>query len=174
MSDPKTNDPEELISRALRGNLSREEQQRFEARLAEDNLLRERFEEEQGLERLLQCAPSLPVPSNFTSLALQAVRKDREKTKVATARGWFRFPFVRVGTGLAMVLVAGFFVLQQYRQGEREQMAQSVRAFTEVGKVISSEQTPPTVVFQDFDAIQQLSLPQDADLDLDLLVALQK
>jgi anti-sigma factor RsiW len=174
MNNPQTNDLEDLISRALRGKLTKEEQTQFEQRLQADASLRQRFKEEQRLERLLECVPKFPVPTNFTSLVLQAVRREQRQPAKTPGRGWFRFTYARVTTGLAVVLAAGLLVLQQYRQAERNQMARSVSAFTEVASVISSEKTPPTAVFQDFEAIQQLSLPADAELDLELLVALQR
>ena len=172
MNDPKTNDPEELINRALRGKLSAEEQARFEQRLKQDEALRERFEEEKALEGLLDHAPHLPVPSNFTALVLRAVCEDQRKALKSGPRSWWRFSFARVAAGLAIVMAAGFFAIQQYREAEREQMAGSVRSFTQVTSAISSEKTPSTALLQDFEAIQKL--PQEAELDLELLVALQR
>jgi anti-sigma factor RsiW len=171
MNDPKTNDLEELISRALRGKLSEEERRRFEDRLNEDAALRERFEEDKALEQLLARAPRLEASSNFTSLVLQAARKE---TREVRWRGpsWLRFTFARVAAGLTVVLAAGFFAIQQYRQAEREQMARSLDAFAEVTAVIHSEATPSAAVLQDFEVIQRL--PQEAELDLELLVALQR
>jgi hypothetical protein len=91
-----------------------------------------------------------------------------------TLAAWFRFRFARVAVGLAAVVAAGFFGLLQYREAEREQIARSVSAFTEVASAIGSEQTPPVAMFQDFEAIQKLSIPQETELDLELLFALQK
>jgi anti-sigma factor RsiW len=173
MNDPKTNDQEELINRALQGKLSSEEKRQFEQQLQADSLLRQRFDEEQALERLLESAPKLPVPTNFTSLVLQAARREQRRPAKTKSR-WFRFTFARVASGLAVAIVAGFFAVQQYRAAEREQMARSVSAFTEVVSVINPEQTAPGSVLQNFDAIQRLSLPHETELDLDLLVALQK
>jgi anti-sigma factor RsiW len=174
MNNPRTNELEELISRALRGELSIDEQQRFMRRLREDATLRQRFEEEKALELLLERAPKLPVPTNFTALVLLAVHKEQREPEKRTVAAWFRLRFARVAIGMAVAVAAGFFVLQQYREAERDQMARSVSAFTEVASVIGSEQTPPTAVFQDFEAIQKLSIPAETELDLELLVALQK
>src|SRR5687768_3218980 len=104
MNDPKTNDLEELISRALRGKLSTEEQARFEQRLQQDKTLRKRFEEEKALEGLLSHVPQFPVPSNFTSLVLRAVREDQRKAVKSGPRSWWRFPFARVAAGLAVAV----------------------------------------------------------------------
>ena len=141
MNDPGTNDQEELIRRALRGKISEEERTRFERRLREDSALRQQFEEERALERLLERAPKLPVPGNFTALVLQAVRKEQRQFQSKTS--WFRFRFARVAVGMAVVVAAGLFGLLQYREAEREQIARSVSAFTEVASVIGSEQTRP-------------------------------
>ena len=171
-NDPKTNDLEELISRALRGKLSAEEQVRFEQRLQQDGGLRQRFEEEKALERLLDQVPPLPVPSNFTALVLRAVREDQRKAVKSGPRSWWRFSFARVAAGLAVVVAAGFFAIQQYREAELEQMTRSVSAFAEVTSAINSEKTPSIALLQDFDAIQKL--PQDGELDLELLANLQR
>src|SRR5262245_1555022 len=123
MNDPEANHQEELISRALRGKLSKEEKERFQQRLTQDTALRQRFKEEKALDMLLERAPGLPVPTNFTSLVLQAVRKEHRQGKKGTVAGWFRFRFARVAIGLAVVVAAGFFGLLQYREAEREQIA---------------------------------------------------
>lgn len=172
MNDPKTNDLEELISRALRGKLSTAEQARFEQRLQQDAAIRKRFEEEKALEGLLDRVPQFPVPSNFTNLVLQAVRADQRKAVKSGSRNWWQFSFARVATGLAVVVAAGFFAIQQYRQSEREQMARSVSAFTGVTSAIGSEEAPSIALLQDFDAIQRL--PQESELDLELLANLQR
>ena len=174
MNDPETNDQENLITRALRGQLSQEEQRRFQQRLTADPALQREFEEEKALDSLLEKTPKLPVPTNFTSLVLQAMRKDQGKREKITAAAWFRFRFARVAVGLAVVVAAGFFGLLQYREAEREQTGNSVRALIEVATVIGGEEAAPTAVLQDFEAIQRLSIPQETELDLELLFALQK
>jgi hypothetical protein len=173
MNNPEPSDPNDLIRRALRGMLSEQEQRQFIERLERDASLRRAYDQELGLERLLDALPNAPVSTNFTSLVLEAVRTEERTTPRLPQLGWFRFRFTRVSAGLAVVFVAGLLTLQQYRKVERNEMAQSVSAFSEVASVIS-EETSPAAVFQDFEAIQQLSLPPESELDLDLLFALQK
>ena len=177
MNEPRNDDLEDLISRALRGKLTSEEQARFDQRLATDVRLRETFEEERALEKLLDRRASVPVPSNFTALVLQSLHAQSQtqpSIELSRQRGWFRFTFARVSTALTAVAVAGFLALQQYREAQQSEMARTVSAFTEVASAIGAEKVPATTVFQDFEAIRHLSLPAEAEMDLELLVALQK
>ena len=175
MNSPESNDPKELVLRALRGDLSEAQKREFQARLEKDKSLQELFTEEQRLENLIERLPDAPISSNFTSLVLQAARAEERKSIQAGERfTWSQFRFARVAAGLAAVVIAGFVGIKQFQQAEQKQIAQTVGAFTEVATVISTEQASPATVFQDFEAIQQLSLPAESELDLELLVALQK
>ena len=169
------NDPGELVAKALKGELSDAEQRQFQQRLESDPALRESFAEEQRLNQLLGRLPNAPVSTNFTSLVLQAVRQEQRRPAHSEGRfGWLRFKFARVAAGVAAVLLVGVVGLQQYRQAQQSEMARSVSAFTEVASAIGSEATPPPEVFQDFEAIERLFIPQEPELDLELLFALQK
>lgn len=167
-------DPNGLIRRALKKGLSQEEQGQFAQRLRDDPEFRRQYEEERGLESLLARLPDAPVSTNFTSLVLQAVRAEQRKPASSGGRfHWLRFKFTRVAVGLATVAVAALVGLKQYQKSERQELARSVTAFTEVASVMGSRQTPTAEVFRDFEAIHRLSIPQE-ELDLELLVALQK
>ena len=86
----------------------------------------------------------------------------------------FPFRFVRVAAATLALAMMGILGLQQYRNAQRSQMAQSLSAFTEVASVIGSEETPSPAMFRDFEAIEKLSLPREPELDMELLLALQK
>jgi hypothetical protein len=77
-----------------------------------------------------------------------------------------------VAASLAVVLLIASGLLFQYKRTSRAEIARSVGAFTEVASALGSAST--TEVFQEFDALRNLSLPAESELDLELLVALQK
>lgn len=175
MNNLPDNEMNDLITRALQGKLTRDEKREFDQRLTVDATLREAFEQEQSLEQLLDRLPNVPVSTNFTSLVLQSVREQSGESGGAKKR-WTRFlPFslTRLAAGLGAVALAGFLSVHQYRKSERQEMVRSVTSFSGVASAIASEESPD-LVFQDFDAIQRYSVPAESELDLELLVALQK
>ena len=171
MSESKGNEMNDLLAKALRGELTPSATREFERRLRSEPGLRETWFLEQSLDRALGHLPNVPVPTNFTSLVLQSVRSDQTSAK--SQKGWFRFRFPRLAAGLAVVALAGFLTLHQYRRAQHEEMARSVGSFTQVASALSPEQKPG-LAFQDFEAIQRYSLPSESELDLELLAALQK
>lgn len=173
MKNPDGNEVNELITKALRGELTQAERAELDRRMELNPGLREAYGKEVGLEHLLERLPNSPVPSNFTSLVLRAVRKEDRVQPTAQKFPWVRFRIARLATGLAVVTVAGILSIHQYQKAEEQEMVRSVASFTEVAAAMSPEQRPG-LVFQDFEAIERLTVPTEADLDLELLVALQK
>lgn len=174
MNNAHSNDPNELMAKALRGELSDGQKQVFEQLLRSDEAVRTVFAEEKALQKALDRLPNAPVPSNFTSLVLQAVHAEKPRPARGRGMGWFSFRFARVAAGLATFAAAGLITIHQFRRSEQREIAQSISAFTEVAQVIGASQASPAVLFQDFETIQKLSVPAESELDLDLLVALQK
>jgi anti-sigma factor RsiW len=172
MNNSSDNENNELITRALRGQLSLAEQRELERRIDSDPVLREAYEQERALEHILERLPSVPVSSNFTSLVLQSVRAE-ERQRSEVQKPWLRFRLVRLATGLAVVTIAGVLTLQQYRKTEQQDMARSVASFGEVASALNQPESPH-LVFRDFETIQRFPMPADSELDLELLVALQK
>src|SRR5688572_26567963 len=172
MSEPNGNEISDLLARASRGELSAAEMRDFERRVGADPALREAWLLEQNLQRALDQLPNVPVSTNFTSLVLQSVRSEQPSTQHKPS-GWLRLRFPRLAAGLAVVGLAAFLTLHQYRKAQHEEMAQSVGSFTQVASALSPEQRPG-LAFQDFEAIQRYSLPSGSELDLELLAALQK
>jgi hypothetical protein len=175
MKDLDLND---LIARAARGSLSKHEEDALNAQLRLDPSLATKIEEEKGLDVLLQHLPDAPVASNFTSLAVQAALRqgqtERPSANIITgAAAWLRGRAARVGLATAAIALISFSALHHVKT-QRGGLARSVRSFTEVASVIGGGKTPPEQLFQDFDTIQKLSLPEHSDVDLELLVALQK
>jgi anti-sigma factor RsiW len=173
MKNPPLTDPH-LITKSVRGELSDAEQRLLAQRLRDDPAFQEEYTEEQRLESLLHKLPNAPVSSNFTSLVLQAALREPREIAPPSRFPWIRTAFARVATGLALVTIVGILLVRQYRQADHSQMAESVSAFTEVASVMASDKTSPEVLFRDFEAIQHLAIPSESELDLELLVALQK
>lgn len=175
MNNPDRNDVDELITRALHGELTEAERAELERRMQINPTLRETYELEAGLDHVLERLPNVPISSNFTSLVLQSVQKEQRNAQRHSdaEEPWLRFRFVRLATGLAVVTVAGVLSIHQYRKAEQQEMVRSVASFTEMAAAMSPEQKPG-MVFEDFAAIERLTVPTEADLDLELLFALQK
>jgi len=174
MNNPSDNEIQELLTRALRGELSPAELREFERRIESDPALRDAYEQERALEHVLERLPNVPVSTNFTSLVMQSIRAEgRQTTLVTTSKPWFRFRLARVATGLAVVTVAGVLSIQQYRKAEQQEMARSVASFGEVASALNQPDSPH-LVFRDFETIQRYPMPAESELDLELLVALQK
>ena len=171
MKDP---DRHELISRALRGELTSREQDRFDILLREDPSFRGDWQLERSLEKALNLLPDAPVSSNFTSLVLQAALKPEGRSVPRREGNWFRFTFAKLAAGLAAVILIAFSVVQQRQSAQRRELAEAVNTFNDVALAMSVEQTPSTEVFENFEAIQRLSIPAESELDMELLAALQK
>ena len=172
MNNPPTNEMDDLIIRALRGQLTEAEARDFQRRLQNNQALREAYAFEQGLEKALEHLPNVPISSNFTSLVLQKVRAEQPRS-LTEQRGWMRYRFARLATGLAAATIAGVLSIHHYRRAEQQEMMARVTGFTEVASALSSEQAP-NLLLQDFEAIKRLAVPAESELDLELLVALQK
>jgi hypothetical protein len=167
-------DKEDLLTKALREELTAAEKQRWDELLLGDAPLREQFAEEVELERALSMLPNVPISSNFTALTVRAALREepRSKTKASFLARLFRF--APAAAALAVLLSAALFYGYRNHSAKRAEMAVNVRSFSEVASVMAASKTPPAEVFQNFDAIQRLSLPADNELDMELLVALQK
>ena len=172
MNKPSDNEINELITRALRGELSPSEQRELDRRLESDAALRDAFEQERALDHILERLPNVPVSTNFTSLVMQSVRAE-QRERPSVKNPWFRFRIARLATGLAVVTIAGVLTIQQYRKAQQEEMVQTVASFGGVASAISQPDSPP-LVFRDFETIQRYPIPAESELDLELLVALQK
>lgn len=173
----KNHDIDELLQRALRGNLAPDEQALWDKLLAADPPLRSRFEEESLLNRMLRL-PDAPLSTNFTALTVQAARRATPEPPARTP--WlfglpgFRTAFARVATSLALLAILGATAALQYRQSARADVARSAGAFAEIANALSTGPVPPVELFRDFEAIQSLTLPDPGEVDMELLVALQK
>jgi anti-sigma factor RsiW len=175
MNDPNTSQPTELelVARALKGELSAEEKANFQGRLDSEPALRSFWEAEQALERALDRLPDAPVPSNFAKLVLQeamrtpAQAKDRQKFSL-------RWVLARFALGFAAMALLAASLLQQRQKTHLQEVAETMNAFHDTALAVSGTEAAATEIFQNFETIEQLSLPAESELDMELLVALQK
>lgn len=173
-------DQTELLLRAVTRKLTPEEQARFDQLIASDPAFREAWEEEKTLEQSLAALPDAPISSNFTSIVLQAAQR-QENTRTAAPARFFRWPRLSWTTrlaGMAAACLALVLGIHQYQTHQRTEVAESLSAISDVTTVLTPEQddaTQAAALLQDFDAIASLSnMPAEPELDLELLVALQR
>jgi anti-sigma factor RsiW len=172
MKHPEQND---LLLKGLKGELNDQEKAALDNLLAADPLLKSEREDQLALNELLAKIPDAPLSSNFTALVMQAVRQSEKRPGPATPFRWFSHGFARVAAGLAVVTVIGFGLNHHYQTVQRSELAAGLRDFTTIASTLDSQKTPAVEMFQDFDAIQKLSrVPANPELDMELLVALQK
>jgi anti-sigma factor RsiW len=177
-NDEAMNTPHErdLIARALRDGLSAAEKEQWRELLEREPALRDRFAEDVALERALQQLPNVRISSNFTALVLQAATRPQCAKRRSWLLSWnvFRPGLAGAVASLVLVSVLMLSLVQHQQNVRRADMARGVRSFTEIAAAIGSSKAPAAEVFQNFDAIQRLSMPGDSEVDLELLVALQK
>lgn len=168
------NDPvyHEFLATAARRKLTVEEEARLEAHLASRPELQAAWEEEAGLNRLLDQVPAAPVSSNFTAQVLLAL--DREASvpsRPVVAHGWQRLGWLELTPRFALaglVLCAGLLGYWQHQVSHRTELANDLSGLGGVARV------PTVEMLKNFDAINRLSqAPQTADLELELLAALK-
>ncbi len=169
-------DKRDLIAKALRDSLSEAEKNEWAQLLQNDPACRDTFAEEQALDRVLDRLPDVPISSNFTALTLLAAMREPRPAK----GGWLsRLPFLRTTFAQALaafvgVCAIGLAIGVRYHNTQRADMALKVRTYTEVASVIGSEKIRPEELFQNFEAIRALPTVAESDVDMELLVALQK
>lgn len=173
MSGPEQN---EWVLRGLKGELTPRQQEELELALANDTAARELWEEECSLNQLLARVPDAPVSSNFTALVMgEIAREEQAAARPKAGRGWLRFGFPRLAAGAAVagVILFGF---NAHRQNVREaEFAEGIRQFTAAAREIRTPEMPAVEMFQNFEAIQKLGhATRDSDVDMELLVALQR
>ncbi len=171
----KKPDERDLIAKALRDELSEAEKREWQQLLEDEPALRGEYAEELALEKALDQLPNVKISTNFTALVLQEAHRSGESRSFWSGLFRFRFPaFAQAAAVFGVIATVGLALGYRYRKTERADMALGVRSFTEVAAAIGSSHGPAADVFANFDAIQRLSMPTDNEVDLELLVALQK
>lgn len=169
----------ELLLAAAKGELSPDQKAVFEQLLARDSAFRESWEQERALHETLAALPNAPMSSNFTARVLEAVDL-HDKARRREARrfvNWvWSWPTRLAAVGVAcLALVLG---LQHNNQKRRADLATALNALSDVTTVLAPNDENPSegaAFLRDFDTIARLSnMPEEQELDLELLVALQK
>ena len=161
------NDPvyHEFLATAARRRLTVEEEARLQAHLAGHPELQAAWEEEAGLNRLLEQLPAVPVSSNFTAQVLLALdRETRDSSRPVVTRWWQRLGWLELTPRFALaglVLCAGLLGYWQHQVSHRTELAKDVYGAGGVAGV------PTVEMLKNFEAINRLSqAPQTADLEL--------
>lgn len=167
MNDDLYND---LLEASWQRKLTSEEEAQLRGWLAAHPEKQGEWEQEAALNQQLDRLPNAPLASNFTAqvlgkLDLELRREEREAARPRKSTAWWRALLPRFASVLLLGLLAGTAVVQ-YREHQREEMAQGVMHVTPVAAVL-----PPDVL-QNFDAIHQLGhVPTVSEEEL--LAALQ-
>ncbi len=120
------------------------------------------WEDEAGLNKLLQQLPDAPVPSNFTARVLQAVERESIVPSRARfdGRAWWLRIFAPRAAVAAVVLGMGLFAWHHHQVERRIELARSITMISKAGPLPSPE------VLANFDAIRHLSQTPAPDEEL--------
>ena len=161
---------------SLRDTLLRRELTPEEERLAQEWIqshpeAAEGWLEDRGLAHQLRRLPPAPIPSNFTSLVLAEIERERRREGAGAPAAWRpfwkRMPFrawLGPGTALVALAVAVFAWHGQQRREEQEQ-ARNLAALRALSRL-----SPATLA--DFDVIQRFGASA-SPVDFELLAALE-
>lgn len=136
------------------------------------------WESEQLLTEVLQQLPDAPFSPNFTDKVMRAVELETNRPVPVrpAVSAWMRsFNLLQYATVIAVVMVAGWFALQQrkaaFEASDALAQAKADLARAQVARDAAtfhaSAPVPSIEWLKDFDAISRLSsMPYDVDLDL--------
>lgn len=158
MNDPVYN---QLREQGWRRKLTAAQEVELRAWLAAHPEARADWEAEAGLNAVLDRLPDAPVPTNFTSRVLQAVRRETAAKSPGCGwnRKWWRSLLPRAAFA-AVVLGAGLLAYHQHQEAKAMEVAQDVAA------VWSTASLPSPEIMKDFDSISQLNPAPPADEQL--------
>jgi hypothetical protein len=156
-------DYQNLRETGWRRPLTAAEVERLRAILAAKPALQAQWDEDTGLNRLLERMPAARVSSNFTARVVEATRRAERKhdwsERLAPFRWLSRHWMPRIALGLAM-LCCGVFSFREYQAVHRAQMARELANVTRLAAL------PPVEWMKDFDTINRLNKVAVADDDL--------
>ena len=112
------------------------------------------------LRQLLARLPDAPVASNFTAHVLQAVEREEARAARKSIFNWnWHALLPRIAVASAVVLFAGLTFHHYELASQRRTLANNVR-------IVAETQMPDMEALKNFDAIQRMSQPAHADVDL--------
>ena len=167
MNDDLYND---LLEASWQRKLTVEEETQLRGWLAAHPEKQAEWEEELSLNQQLERLPNAPLASNFTAqvlgkLDLELSREEREVSRPGKFTSWWRGLVPRFASVLLLAVLAGTAVVQ-YREHQREEMADGLKVVAPVASVLQPE------AWQNFEAIHHLGhVPTVSDEEL--LAALQ-
>ena len=167
MNDSEFN---KLRETSWRRRLSADEELQAQSYVAAHAEIQAEWEEDLALTRHLQELPDAPLPSNFTSLVLQAVDAESPALERPLRFHWSGLVhrwLARVALAAVVGLLAVGGLLKYDQTHTRKRVALDVQEFVRVSNL------PGPEIFEHFDAIEQLQPVSYATTDEDLLAALK-
>ena len=167
---------DELVRLSLKGEFTADDLLRVETALAAHPEMREDWESDVALGRILASLRDTTPPSNFTARVLDAIdlnERAADRNAERPRPSWLHWFQPRLSTALVLVLI-GTFGIYEYRTHQRSLQAQRVLA-RDVGNEFAAlpSSLPAPEIFTDFDAIESMS-QISAVSDDELLTVLQK
>jgi anti-sigma factor RsiW len=160
---------DELIRLSLKHEITPEDRMRIEAVVAAHPELRDRWESDAAVSRLLRQLPDVPVSSNFTALVMEKIELDQRDSARSQNHPRFSLPqWLRPRLAAIFgLMIVGVLGVNEYRiRQDRSALAQNVRRVSQDLAAL-----PPTIpgpeIFRDFDAIhtlRQVSVVSDDEL----------
>lgn len=131
------------------------------------------WDKDLALANALHGMPDTPLASNFTDLVMQAVERESKgqvKTKPLAwiKSGWQKW--IPRFAAAACVVGISFMGYKNHVETTQTDMAISVKEITRMAALSVGPHTPPTRVWQDFEAIRELNTVRP---DVELLALLQ-
>ena len=123
--------------------------------------IRSEWEREARLSEMLAKTPNFPVSSNFTARVMQEIEREDGRTARRRFFSWnWRALMPRLAITAAVLLCAGATFRQYELNRQRTQLAKNVV------RIAESQSLPSVEVLDNFDAIQRMGQPAQADEEL--------
>ena len=155
-----------LLEKRWRQKLTPAEEANVRAWLAQHPESKAEWELENQLSEVLEKLPDVPVPSNFTARALQAIEREAAAPKRSgSGMPWFFRVLVPRAAVVAVVLGLGVFTYREHTTARRAELVQGVKVVAGVSSL------PDPDILQDFDTIRQMPAspgPASTGPDLEL------
>jgi anti-sigma factor RsiW len=166
---------EKWLETVRRRPLAAPEQSQLEQFLSRHPELRQIWDQEDALTRLLVQLPEPPLSNNFTAKVLKATARSAPRPgRAFPFLDWLRLPRPALGFAAALITLTAVIIgLLLHQDRAQAQMAHSVADLSwKIELAASATDLPPVQFLQDFEAIYRLDAPQPL-ADEELLAALE-